>query len=213
MISLKIMRLSTTMIFVMLIIAGCASTSSWSHFKLSDDKQSPTPGSIAVISGSNSEFDVKTAELVTEEINAKTSFKAMSQDKITQIIPQYPAPLIDFKCSDTERSTTPFISDNTWAVLNEIQSRLKTRYIFLVWNENPGLISSQYGNRVRTTVFTRFIEYPQKNIVGYSFFSSHKGLGPFIIGNNVENGFSQLLKGNAVSVVKAMNDSLVSQKK
>lgn len=206
----KICTLSVAL-YASFLLSGCAS---WSHFKLSDEKRIPVPGTIAVISGSDSEFDVKTAEFITEELNEKTEFKAMSQKRIGQIIPQYPAQLVDFRCSGTDCFTKPYVSDNALAILSALQSRLKTNYILLVWNENTSLLTGQYGGgKVRTTVFSRLIEYPGKEIVGYSFFSESRTVWPYtFISKLVEDAYRKLLKDNSEKIVKALSGSLRSQK-
>ncbi len=198
-------------LYASLLLSGCAS---WSHFKLSDEKRIPVPGTIAVISGSDSEFDVKTAEFITKELNENTKFKAMSQKRIGQIIPQYPAQLVDFRCLGSDCYSNPYISDNALANLNALQSRLKTNYVLLVWNENTSLLTGQYGGgKVRTTVFSRLIVYPGREIVGYSFFSESRTVWLSTLGSKlVEDAFRKLLEDNSEKIVNALSGSLKSQK-
>src|SRR5262245_55745246 len=56
-----------------------------------DDKRSIKPASIAVVSGSHRDGDVKLAQFVTKQLADRTTFRVLSQEEIGKRAPGYPA--------------------------------------------------------------------------------------------------------------------------
>src|SRR5258706_3359787 len=56
-----------------------------------DEKRTIKPASIAVISGSHQDGDVKLAEFVTKQLAERTTFRVLSQGEIGKRVPGYPS--------------------------------------------------------------------------------------------------------------------------
>lgn len=166
------------LLFIVILFTAC---SSWSNFKLNKDQKPPViPDTIAVISGSTSDFDIHFTEKVSEEL-MKTQFKVLTQDQIKKIFPQYPEDILNFKISEKE-FTKPYISEETKKIIDSMNSKLKVKYILLAWTDPTvidmvGRMGNVQSKTVEVCFYTRLIQYPELTIVGYTYVCHAKGLG------------------------------------
>ena len=199
----------TTCVFLFMIIMlnGCVTSS---YFTLTENQKPPiVPDTIAVISGSASEIDIHLANKLTEELS-NTKFKVMSQEQITKIIPDYPLNIINFTC-EGKKFKQPYISDESKKIVDAMQSKLKVKYVLLIWNNGVGTVTytnrygQQSGKEVEVCILTRFLIYPEATIVGYSFFCDSKSLGYFFMINQekkIAKTVEELLNKGVKKIVK-----------
>jgi len=163
-------------VIALFITADC---SSYNLYKPISNEAINKTATIAVVTGGNNAIDISLAEKTTRKIEEYTTFRAMSQDDITKRFPKYPANIMDFEIGKTDNFDKPWISDATMASIERIQKALDVDYILFVWTENTQQVetveTSRYGTsysyNVSTATYTRLIQFPQKQMIGYSYFS------------------------------------------
>ncbi len=151
---------------------GCAS---YTIFGTADKDDVITPGTIAVISGSPEEADIRLAELFTDQLKKDTRFTVVSQDVIFDRIPNYPVYSFVNSISDSKENNSPWMPPDTKGKIAGYQSILGTRYILVVWTENLQVTQSNYGTDFGINFFSRLIEYPGGRVVGYSSYRRSRG--------------------------------------
>jgi hypothetical protein len=201
----------------LLLVSACSGGRSI-PFELVDSKQKLKTGTVAVISGRNSEFGVRLAAAVTQELEQKSSFHTMSQEEIKRRIPNYPADIITSWYPAKGQEYNPAqLSHHDKNKIKQVQSALKTDYVFVVWNDN--LTKEQSVNTGFFTVhymywswiFTRLLEYPTNKLVGYSSFTVSKSTGTsFMVtrqGDDDVKYVNLLIQDAAGSIVNGVQDS------
>jgi hypothetical protein len=137
-------------------------------------------GSIAVICGTVDQKDLRLADEISRQLKKETSFKVISQEEISQKIPQYPMHFIESQPSNTDRwsISTSQLSEENIQRLNKVQKILKADYIFLVWDSE---LTTTYGdetccfdwtgflggNKCQLYVPVRVVQYPAKEVAAF----------------------------------------------
>ncbi|HEX4798075.1 MAG TPA: hypothetical protein VFV04_02185 [Burkholderiales bacterium] len=157
-------------------LAACGGGGVYKPFNAIDEKRPIKPASIAVISGSHQDGDVKLAGFVTKQLAERTTFRVLSQEEIGKRAPGYPS-AIRFKKSeeieDDDEKVVWFVPSEK-AKLDALQARLKVDYLFVLWIRRMTVVS---GGNSGTTYYVypggNLIEYPGGRVVA----STRMGMG------------------------------------
>ncbi len=162
-----------TITVISLLLGGCGGGT---MFKLADDKYTVKPTTIGVITGGSEEADLKLAEMLTKELSERTTLKVLSQAEISKAIPSYPTSVKMREGKNTEANPTWF-DPTEKKKLKQIQARLKTIYLFVVWGQ--GLGATQYcrsrggcTTNYHINVYGNMLEYPSGEVVSHTAFSN-----------------------------------------
>lgn len=166
---------------VVLSFSGCYNTK---LFIPIDPGKEIKAGRLAVLSGSDSDFDVNFAEYITEELRTNTTFQVMTQTEIRNKVHGYPLPLIDPAAAKAKADPFGAFPGNK-AKLDAIQKQLKADYLYVVWIQNVKKTIQQTSTFGTTRVMryeaegrARMLQYPSGSIIAYSEISGfeHPGL-------------------------------------
>jgi len=141
-----------------------------------DEKRPIKPASIAVISGSHQDGDVKIAGFVTKQLAERTTFRVLSQEEIGKRAPGYPSAIGLRKREEIEDDDEKVVwfAPSEKAKLNALQTRLKVDYLFVLWIPRMTVVS---GGNSPTTYYVypagNLIEYPGGRVVA----STRMGMG------------------------------------
>jgi hypothetical protein len=127
---------------------------------------------IAVISGTSNDFDTNLARFMTIELKSKSALQVIDQKEISKIIPNYPYIIKDFGSLNSEYGNSPWLSEKSKSELNVIQKTLKADYLLFFWTNYI-----YYGgclSNMNITALSRFIRYPESDVIGYSYFTISK---------------------------------------
>ncbi len=170
-------RRFTGALLVALLTAGLAACGGgvYKPFNPIDEKRPIKPASIAVISGSHQDGDVKLAGFVTKQLAERTTFHVLSQEEIGKRAPAYPSPIglrkrEDIK--DGDEKVTWFAPPEK-AKLDALQARLKVDYLFVVWIPRMTVVSSNNGTTYYVYPAGNMLEYPSGRVVA----STRMGMG------------------------------------
>jgi hypothetical protein len=151
-------------VLVIVLTAGLAACGGpvYKPFNPIDETRPIRAASIAVISGSHRDGDVKLAEFVTKQLAERTTFRVLSQEEIAKRAPGYPS-VIRIKNKeeikeDDERVVWFVPSDK--AKLDALQARLKVDYLYVVWIPRMTVVS---GGNSGTTYYV----FPAGNMIAY----------------------------------------------
>lgn len=143
-------------------LAGCGGGQVQKPFNPIDEAHQIRPTSVAVISGSRKDGDVKLAEFVTAQLMERTTLRVLSQEEIGKRVPGYP-PTIALKKDDDIKDgddKVVWFPPSEKAKLDALQARLKVDHLFVVWVPWMTLYSSSRGGE------TYFV-YPAGNMLAY----------------------------------------------
>ena len=127
-----------------------------------DEARPIRPTTIAVVSGSRKDGDVKLAEFVTAQLAERTTLRVLSQEEIGKRAPGYPFAIGLKKDDDIKEGDEKVIwfPPSEKAKLDALQARLKVDHLFVVWVPWMTMVTS---NRGQTTYFV----YPAGNMLAY----------------------------------------------
>ncbi len=175
----KLTRILPAMIslMIMALLIGCGTYKAKSDFKLVNGNSKIQKGTIAVIAGSGSEFDIKLAKEITRELSENTDLKVFSQEELSRRMPQYPMYFMKTQESNTDKwSIQPsYLSEENMKSLKKIQEKLGVEYILLAWTEGARfwesgitescIFSLFMGKKCKMSVPCRVVEYPENRVV------------------------------------------------
>jgi hypothetical protein len=143
-------------------LTGCGTRSVQKPFNPIDEAAQIRPTSVAVISGSRKDGDVKLAEFVTAQLMERTTLRVLSQDEIGKRVPGYPSTIALKKDDDIKETDEKVVwfAPSEKAKLDALQARLKVDHLFVLWVPYMTLYSSSRGGD------TYFV-YPAGNMVAY----------------------------------------------
>ncbi len=163
--------------------AGCAIHK---PFELFDDATVIKSRTIAVISADSSETTMRLAEALTNELRERSSFKVLSQAKISLRLGKYPVTIHEGQPENPDKPV--WFGKGEKAKLDAMQAQLKAYYLFVVWTgRSRNGISASY----LTSVNGNIVEYPRGRVIGYSFLSGRKSEG---------DDFNKVLKDSAAMI-------------
>ena len=198
----KVIHLSIllTVSSVLLLLNGCGGVHR--PFELVDKNIKIRPGSIAVLSGSGSEVDVKLAINLTQELKKRSTFRVLSQEEIARRVSGYPSELVrNSKVPKAEEDNYAWFSQGNKGRVDAAHAQLNTDYVFVIWagNLSKWVTSGQGGTRVDyvVSVYGRFFEYPKGRIDAYSAFGRSKGQSCCLFGKSEGEDVDALLKDAA----------------
>ena len=193
------------MVLVVSLLVGIGCASSDSTFKKAEGVSSVKPGSVAVISGSSSEVDIRLSEEVTRLLFEKSKFKVLNQDEITKSIPEYPMYFMESQPTDVEKGTInqSYLTEKNQSTINKMQEKLKVQYVILVWTTGITALVSASGSNVINDVYwiyvpVRVVSYPDKKVVA---FTNAKIRGSYIRFRSLNNATHKLLTEAAEEIV------------
>ena len=143
-------------------LAGCGGGQVQKPFNPLDEAQPIRPTSVAVISGSRRDGDVKLAEFLTAQLTERSNLRVMSQEEIGKRAPGYPAAIAIKKDDDIKDGDEKVVwfPPSEKAKLDALQARLKVDHLFVLWVPYMTLYSSSRGGD------TYFV-YPAGNMLAY----------------------------------------------
>ena len=164
-------------VLVIVLATGLAACGGgvYKPFNPIDEKRPIKPASIAVISGSHQDGDVKLAEFVTKQLAERTTFRVLSQEEIGKRVPGYPSTIGLKKresINDDDEKVVWFVQSEK-AKLDALQARLKVDYLFVVWIPRMTVVSSNNGTTYYVYPAGNMLEYPGGRVVA----STRMGMG------------------------------------
>jgi len=189
-----------TIFSVLILLNGCGGV--YKPFELVDRNTRIKPGSLAVLSGSGSEVDVKLAAYLTQDLKKRSTFRVMSQGDIARHLPGYPSDLVrTSKMPKAEEDNYAWFSQGNKGRVDAAHAQLNADYIFVIWagDLTRWVTSGQGGTRVDyvVSVYGRLFEYPRGRIAGYSAFGESKGQSCCLFGKSEGEDIDTLLKNSA----------------
>jgi hypothetical protein len=189
-----------TVFSFLLLLNGCGGVHR--PFELLDKNTKIRPGSLAVLSGSGSEVDVKLAANLTQELKKRSTFRVMSQEEIARRVSGYPSELVrTSKVPKAEEDNYAWFSQGNKGRVDSAHAQLNTDYIFVIWSGDltRWVTSGQGGTRVDyvVSVYGRFFQYPKGKIDAYSAFGRSKGQSCCLFGKSEGEDVDALLKDSA----------------
>jgi len=158
------LRRRFTTVLVIVLTAGLAACGGvvYKPFNPIDDKRSIKPASIAVVSGSHRDGDVKLAQFVTKQLADRTTFRVLSQEEIGKRAPGYPSAIGIKKADEIKEDDEKVVwfVPSEKAKLDALQARLKVDYLYVVWIPRMVVVS---GGNSGTTYYV----YPAGNMIEY----------------------------------------------
>jgi hypothetical protein len=172
-------------------------------FALKEPGYSVKPTSVSVITGGAEESDLKLAEYLTKELQDRTTLQVVGQEEVSKAIPNYP---ISVKAVVEKDGEVAWVDPSEKPRLEKIQTKLKTNYLFVVWNR--GLAKTTYcsnrggcSNTYSTNVFGNMLEYPAGKIVSHTAFSKSNSDSVLALFRSKGYYVDELLKESAEDIV------------
>jgi hypothetical protein len=143
-------------------LAGCGGGSVHKPFNPMDAAQPIRPTTIAVVSGSRKDGDVKLAEFVTAQLVERTTLRVLSQEEIGKRVPGYPSSIGLKKDDDIKEDDEKVIwfAPSEKAKLDALQARLKVDHLFVLWVPYMTLYTDGRGG-------STYFVYPAGNMLAY----------------------------------------------
>jgi len=156
------------------LLPGCHSHTYRVVFEEVDGDRKLSPGSIAVIAGNGTEFDVRLAQAVAEKIAQKTVLTVLPQREVSRAIPGYPVEVMEQFDKREEKHQDPrVLFPEEKGRVSALQSRLKTDYLFAVWGTQmekvriirvpTGFVNYSY----RGNIHARLIDARSGDVLGF----------------------------------------------
>jgi hypothetical protein len=187
----------------MLVISCSTSRIAYHELKLLDD-QKLQKGKLAVISGDSSEFSKRIAYHLTDELEKSGLFLLVKQEEIETLMPKYPEKIVDFRLRGTKNIDKPFITATTQSALLEINKKLRTKYLYLIWVEDVYVESSRYGERLCVLAFGRLLAYPENKVIAFTNDWPCQGS---LSSNSSEKAIDGFMKKIAKDIAKTISKS------
>lgn len=124
---------------------------------------------IAVISGTNDDVDITLAAKLTDKLIKSRAFEVIPQVELSKKIAKYP---LNFNIVNREelnsKEDQTYLSEEVRRKANAIAASLHVDYLLIIWSfEGMSCSVGDYIN-VHLPIASRMIEYPSKDIVGYT---------------------------------------------
>jgi hypothetical protein len=162
---------------VAVLTAGLAACGGgvYKPFNPIDEKRPIKPASIAVISGSHQDGDVKLAGFVTKQLVERTTFRVLSQEEIGKRAPGYPSAIGLRKREDIKDDDEKVVwfAPSEKAKVDALQARLKVDYLFVLWIPRMTVVSGNNGTTYYVYPAGNMLEYPGGRVVA----STRMGMG------------------------------------
>lgn len=179
-----------------------------------DTKGTIKPSSIAVISGSHRDADIKLAEFITKGLTERSVYRVLSQDEIGKRIPAYPS-IIAFRERDDNKDSDekaiwflPSEKEN----LNAMQARLKVDSLFVIWNSQMLQVSSRNGTTYYVYPVGNMIEYPGARVVASTRSVDHSSTSILAMFRSADYYIIDALEDAAENIVDEFLDVTKSKK-
>jgi hypothetical protein len=194
-------RCAYPFIGLMVLVSGCGGGGT--IFALKDPAYAVKPTSVTVITGGSEESDLKLAEYLTEEFKQRTKLKVVGQDEVGKAIPSYP---IAVKTVEEKNGEVEWVDASEQPRLEQIQAKLKTNYVFVVWSKRlkqTSYCSSRGGcsNTYSADVYGNMLEYPSGKIVSHTAFNRRNSDSVLALFRSKGYYVDELLKKSAEDIV------------
>lgn len=172
-------------------------------FALKDPGYLVKPTSVSVITGGSEEADLKLAEYLTKEFKERTTLQVVDQSDVSKAIPNYP---ISIKAVTEQDGEVAWVDPSEKPKIETIQAKLKTNYVFVVWNRGLAK-STSCSNRggctniYSTNVFGNMLEYPTGKIVSYTTFRKSNSDSVLALFRSKGYYVDELLKESAEDII------------
>jgi len=198
--TLQTLAASTLLIAVGLLLGGCGGGT---MFALKDANYQIKPTSVSVITGGAEEADLKLAEYLTKELKERTTLQVVEQSDVSKAIPSYP---VAIKSVEEQNGAVAWVDPSEKPKLDKIQTKLKTDYVFVIWNKGltkATVCSSQGGctNTYSTNVYGNVLEYPAGTIVSHTAFNKRNSDSVLALFRPKGYYVDELLKDSAEDIV------------
>ena len=213
--SLGILRISIVIV-VFAVLSGCGVP-----FALVEENYKVKPGTLAVVSGSNNEACNRLADVLTQELKQRSTFRVVSQDEIGRRAPGYPSALMKESAPSLDNKNPAWVSPGNKSRIDALQAQLKTDYLFVVWGENLGRMVTttynQYGGAstqvsYHIDVYGILVEYPKSKPIGYSQFHGSKGQSCCFLFRSEGQDIDIMLKNSAEKIADKFLDITKTEK-
>ena len=189
-----------SLILLFLIVLGTSSCVFNELFVLKDPNYSLRPGTIAVISGTDAEADMKLAQFLTSELKQYSTLRVIPQDEVRRKVPGYPIDLIDR--SKTKGEKDPAVFPGNKAKLDALQKQVRADHLFVIWDDKlvktisqTSTLGTSRTSRYEADVRGLLIAYPQGRIVGHSAVPAFENVGLFSSKSESEHIDAMLKQG------------------
>ena len=184
-----------------LLVGGCGGGGT--AFALKDPGYAVKPTSVTVITGGAEESDLKLAEYLTQELKDRTQLRVVAQEEVSKAIPSYP---IAVRTVEEKNGEVEWVDAAEKARLQNIQAKLKTNYVFVVWSKRlkqTSYCSSRGGctNTYSADVYGNMLEYPSGQIVSHTAFSRRNSDSVLALFRSKGYYVDELLKKSAEDIV------------
>ncbi len=183
-----------------LLLAGCGGGT---MFALKDAGYQVKPTSVSVITGGAEEADLKLAEYLTKELKDRTTLQVIEQSDVSRVIPSYP---VSIKSVVEQDGAVAWIDPSEKPKLDKIQTKLKTDYVFVIWNKGLTKLTSCSNrggctNTYSTNVYGNMLEYPTGKIVSHTAFNKRNSDSVLALFRPKGYYVDELLKDSAEEIV------------
>jgi hypothetical protein len=186
---------------LVLLLGGCGGGGT--IFALKDPGYALKPTSVTVITGGSEESDLKLAEYLTKELKDRTKLQVVGQEEVSRAIPSYP---IAVKTVEEKNGEVEWVDPSEKTRLKNIQAKLKTNYVFVVWSKRlkqTSYCSSRGGcsNTYSADVYGNMLEYPSGQIVSHTAFNRRNSDSVLALFRSKGYYVDELLKKSAEDIV------------
>lgn len=192
---LLIFRCAALAVFA--ITAGCATNVPFDYFQ---EGHKPKGASLAVISGSGDDADVRFAEHLTKKLQERSTLKVLSQAEVGRRSGRYP---VKIKIGQPKNPDKPvWYAAGEKGKVDALHDAVKTDYLLVVWvtnlnryitQNNMGATSVSYG----ASFIGNLLEYSPGKAVGYTDFGRSRGQSCCLFGVSEGQDIDALLEGSA----------------
>jgi hypothetical protein len=194
-------RQAHAVIALAVLVGGCGGGGT--VFVLKDPGYAVKPTSVTVITGGSEESDLKLAEYLTQELADRTTLKVIAQEDVSKAIPSYP---IALKTVEEKNGEIEWVDPSEKARLQNLQAKLKTNYVFVVWSKRlkqTSYCSNRGGcsNTYSADVYGNMLEYPSGQIVSHTAFNRRNSDSVLALFRSKGYYVDELLKKSAEDIV------------
>ncbi len=150
-------------VLLLLSLTAC----SYSVFSLTESGFKPKGKSLAVIAGLNNEVNVVAAKYMSDALGANSRFQVVSQNKVSQSLPAYPAN-IKGPYKYAYLNIEPDYSKTDMKKVRDIQQQLGVDYLYMMWAP----VSAGNQQVVRYLFIGQLFEFPSGKEVGNGIYGA-----------------------------------------
>jgi hypothetical protein len=194
-------RYANAVIGLVFLLGGCGGGGT--VFALKDPTYAVKPTSVTVITGGSEESDLKLAEYLTQELRDRTQLKVIGQEEVSKAVASYP---IAVKTVEEKNGEMEWVDPSEKPRLQQIQAKLKTNYVFVVWSKRlkqTSYCSNRGGcsNTYSADVYGNMLEYPSGQIVSHTAFNRRNSDSVLALFRSKGYYVDELLKKSAEDIV------------